>query len=59
MTGYRKWSVMAIVAGMSSLFLFLGKITGSEWSSLMTASTVAFFSANLGVHVMNGIKDRK
>ena len=57
LNGFRKFSVMVILIVVGAVFRMYNLITGSELVTLLEATAVAFFGANVGEHLTNTVSD--
>lgn len=58
LVGLRKWTIMILLVLIATGFVINGNLTGTEWVNLLTATSVAFFSANLGASIVNYMKEK-
>lgn len=57
LNGFRKWTIMASVLVIGSVFLIKKYLTGAEFVSLIVPCTIAFFGINGIEHMTSTIKD--
>lgn len=55
MIGFRKLAFVLVLLAVSVTLLVLDYITGEDFATVMSGSTVAFMGANLGERALNTI----
>jgi len=56
--GFRKWTVMILVLLVAVVFRIVDYVDGAQFVDLLKGTVIAFFTANVGEHVVNVIKEK-
>ena len=58
LTGFRKFIIMFILIIVSIIFRVLNYVDGAQFVDLLKGAVIAFFTANIGEHVINLVKEK-
>jgi hypothetical protein len=56
-SGFRKWSIMALILTVGITFCAIGLVSGQEFVDLIRYTAVAFFATNVAEHFIRSLQE--
>jgi hypothetical protein len=57
LSGFRKFTIMMLLIVVGIMFRIVGYVDGAEFVDLLKGTAIAFFTANVGEHIMGTIQE--